>query len=53
MDGAGIQVGGWQAEVNKRRLAPGDSQTFRTRLASPPDSAKKVSVSFVATGVKG
>lgn len=53
LDAAGERVGGWQAEPSLTRLAPGESQKFRTRLASPPDQARKVSVSFASPGTKG
>lgn len=53
LDAAGERVGGWQAEPSLTRLAPGERQKFRTRLASPPDQARKVSVSFASPGTKG
>ncbi|WP_073052991.1 FxLYD domain-containing protein [Kaistia soli] len=53
IDGAGERVGGWQAEPDKRRLEAGATQKFRTRLATPPDPARKVSVSFALPGTKG
>ncbi|HWJ76434.1 MAG TPA: FxLYD domain-containing protein [Kaistia sp.] len=53
IDGAGERVGGWQAEPDQRRLDAGASQKFRTRLAAPPDPARKVSVSFALPGTKG
>ncbi|MCX5477537.1 DUF3426 domain-containing protein [Kaistia geumhonensis] len=53
LDASGERVGGWQAEPTLTRLAPGESQKFRTRLASPPDQARKVSVSFASPGTKG
>ena len=53
VDGAGERVGGWQAEPAEQRLAAGESQKFRTRLATPPDPARKVVVSFALAGTKG
>lgn len=53
VDGAGERVGGWQAEPDQRRLEPGATQKFRTRLAAPPDPARKVQVSFALPGTKG
>ncbi len=53
VDGAGERVGGWQAEPAQPRLLAGETQKFRTRLATPPDPARKVQVSFALAGTKG
>ncbi len=51
--GSGERAGGWQAEPAQTRLSAGESQKFRTRLATPPDPARKVQVSFALARMKG
>lgn len=53
VDGAGVRVGGWQQEPGQPRLQPRETQKFRARLATPPDQARKVSVSFALGGTEG
>ncbi len=52
VDGSGARVGGWQVEPDRPRLDAGETQKFRTRLAAPPDPARKVQVSFALAGTK-
>ncbi|MBL8590902.1 MAG: zinc-ribbon domain-containing protein [Methylobacteriaceae bacterium] len=46
-DGRALYV--WTADAPKAKLAPGETATFRTRLAAPPERAQDVVVSLAAT----
>jgi predicted Zn finger-like uncharacterized protein len=45
-NGAGAEVYSWTALPSRAVLGPGEAQTFRTRLASPPSDGKDVMVRF-------
>ncbi|MCX5514281.1 hypothetical protein C3941_14495 [Kaistia algarum] len=45
-DDRGREVGGWSAPIDHRPLAAGETASFRSRLADPPDSAKTVKLRF-------
>lgn len=46
LDAGGKDVKSWSATPEKSRLAGRETLKFRTRIAAPPDSARRVSVSF-------
>jgi predicted Zn finger-like uncharacterized protein len=45
-NGAGTEVYSWTSLPERAVLAPGDSEPFRTRLASPPPEGNRVEVRF-------
>lgn len=45
-DASGAEIHTWTAMPAKPSLAPGESQPFRTRLASPPSESREVFVRF-------
>jgi predicted Zn finger-like uncharacterized protein len=46
-DDKGAEIYSWTAPPDSGRLQPGERQTFRRRLASPPAEGREVSVRFV------
>lgn len=47
LDARGIEIYSWTAQADAKDLKPGESQTFRRRLASPPPEGAEVLVRFV------
>jgi hypothetical protein len=45
-DGASQEVYNWTLDTNARPLRPGETTSFVTRVASPPESAKKLQIRF-------
>lgn len=45
-DAKGIEIYHWTAQADSKDLKPGETQTFRRRLASPPPEGAKVLVRF-------
>jgi predicted Zn finger-like uncharacterized protein len=45
-DGASQEVYHWTLDTNARPLRPGETTSFITRIASPPESAKKLKIRF-------
>jgi hypothetical protein len=55
--GNGHEIYAWTALPTRTQLAPGETLTFRTRLASPPEQGRSVKVRFftrldIATGLR-
>lgn len=46
VDGAGQEAYSWTLDTGARPLRPGESTSFVTRVASPPESAKKLQIRF-------
>ncbi len=46
VDGAGQEVYHWTLDTSARPLKPGEATSFVTRVASPPESAKKLQIRF-------
>lgn len=45
-DTKGVEIYAWTAQTESRELKPGETQTFRRRLASPPPEGTEVLVRF-------
>lgn len=46
----GHEIYAWTALPNRSRLAPGETMSFRSRLASPPPEARTIAVRFFTRG---
>jgi len=46
LDAKGVPLYAWTAQSDARQLQPGERQTFRRRLASPPPEGREVLVRF-------
>lgn len=47
-DGKGVDIYSWTAQADAKDLKPGETQTFRRRLASPPAEGAEVLVRFAS-----